>query len=73
VKLAKRTQLEKVMQVLNANDVQYARMNVTAQDKVTGEQLDTIVLMFGGVFKKSTGEYMFACPVSNPLPRNGAV
>jgi len=66
----RKTELEKVMRVLDAIGAQYMRATVEAQDKVEKKTIETEVIMLGAVFEKKSGRYLFACPVSNPIPRN---
>lgn len=67
---SRRTELQKVMHVLDGIGAQYMRATVEAQDKVEKKTVETEVIMLGAVFEKKSGKYMFACPVSNPIPRN---
>ena len=69
----RKTDLAKVMRVLDSLNIQYMRADVEAQDKVDKKSVQTEVILFGAVFEKKSGRYMFACPVANPIPRNGVM
>jgi len=66
----RRTELEKVMHVLDAiNGVQYVRASVEAVDKEEGKSVPTEVLMIPPlVFHRATGKYLFSGPARTPMP-----
>lgn len=68
-KQPKLSPLERVCKTLDSLGVIYMRANVQAQDKVTNQSVPTKVVICGAVFSEK-GDYMFACPVANPISRN---
>jgi hypothetical protein len=64
------TQLAQLTAVLDRLGIVYMKADVTARDEKEKREVLTTVIMLGGVFNKASGDYLFACPVSNP-PRNG--
>lgn len=70
MKQSKRTQLQKIIRALDSVGVQYLKSEVTAQDKIEKKEVHTVVILLGAVFHKETGEYLFACPISNPVAKN---
>jgi hypothetical protein len=72
LKKPKLTPLDRVCKVLDDEKLIYMRAKLIIKDGETKEDIETVAVMVGAVFLKKTGEYMFAAPIANPLPRNHA-
>jgi hypothetical protein len=67
MKLAQRkTELEKVMRVLDQIGILYARAKVEAKDNETGKTIQTELIMGSFVFHADTGKYLFSGPIGQP-------
>jgi hypothetical protein len=62
----RRTELEKVMHVLDAIGIQYGRAKIEAKDNETGKAIQTEVILGSFVFHADSGKYLFSGPVAPP-------
>ncbi len=62
----RRTELQKVMHVLDQIGAQYGRAKVEAKDNETGKSIQTEVIIGSFVFHADTGKYLFSGPIASP-------